>query len=100
MRVKRLTEKSFMNTVVQYARLNGWLVYHTFDSRRSAPGFPDCVLVRDGVVIFAELKTDAGKLTADQEEWLDALREAGEFVRVWRPADWPDIERLLRRPAA
>ena len=35
------TEKGFQAAVVELARLRGWLVYHTYDSRRSAKGFPD-----------------------------------------------------------
>jgi hypothetical protein len=35
--------------------LLGWRVYHTWDSRKSEPDFPDLVLVRDRVM-FAELQ--------------------------------------------
>lgn len=86
-----------MATVTDYARLSGWLVYHTHDSRRSAAGFPDLVLVRAGVLIFAELKTAKGRLSFQQEEWLEVLRETHACVFLWRPADWPEIERVLAR---
>ena len=41
-----LKESDFQRAVIEMARLHGWLVYHTHDSRRSAPGFPDLVLVQ------------------------------------------------------
>lgn len=93
----KLTEKQFMAQVVRLAKLCGWILYHTHDSRRSEPGFPDLVLAhpKRKLVIFAELKTDAGKLTDAQDRWLDVLHDCGERVRVWRPADWADIESLL-----
>jgi hypothetical protein len=56
--------------------LLGWRVYHTWDSRKSEPDFPDLVLVRDRVM-FAELKSPRGRLRKDQAAWLCALRAAG-----------------------
>src|SRR5262245_2047627 len=66
MGIKPQTEKRFMQTVIDYARLRGWLVYHALDSRGSAPGFPDLVFARDGDVVFAELKIGSKKPTKDQ----------------------------------
>ncbi|MBQ1047785.1 VRR-NUC domain-containing protein [Micromonospora sp. C51] len=63
------------------------LAYHTHDSRRSQPGFPDLVIVGPGGVLFVELKSEAGKTTADQEKWLAALNGAGVRAELWRPAD-------------
>lgn len=93
-----LSEQAFQAQVLDLARLTGWLCYHTFDSRRSAPGFPDLVLVRPPVIIFAELKTDAGTLRPEQHGWLDALGACpGVDVFLWRPGDWKRIEEVLRR---
>ena len=69
----------------------GWRSYHTYDSRRSAPGWPDLVLLRGGVALFRELKLDKGRLTAAQVEWIEALRGAGLDASVWRPRDWETI---------
>ena len=41
-----MTEAQFQEAVVQLARLTGWLVYHTFDSRRSQAGYPDLTLLK------------------------------------------------------
>jgi DNA primase len=80
------------------ARLSGWLTYHTHDSRRSTAGFPDLVLVRPPAVLFAELKSESGALRPEQEAWLRKLaRCEGVGARVWRPSDWPGIERTLRQ---
>lgn len=53
-----MTERQFQPQVVQLARLCGWLIYHTFDSRRSAAGFPDLCMVRGDRCLFVELKSD------------------------------------------
>lgn len=91
-----MTEKAFQAQVEQALRSRGWLVYHTHDSRRSAPGFPDIAAVRGEELLLIELKRERGKLTVDQSTWLDALREVKRVgVHVWRPSDWPTIEKLL-----
>lgn len=95
-RTVQQTEKEFQAAVVQLARLQGWLCYHTYDSRRSEPGFPDLVLVRDRV-LFWELKGTNGKLSPAQVIWLDKLEAAGAEVDVWWPKDWKRIERVLSR---
>ena len=93
-----VAEKDFMESVVELARLMGWKSYHTFNSRRSEAGFPDLCMTRGGRVIFAELKTDKGKVSPAQREWLDALALCpGLEVLVWRPSDWDDVEYTLRR---
>jgi hypothetical protein len=82
-----MTEEQLLASVIELA---GWLKllsYHTRDSRRSAPGFPDLVLVGSRV-LFRELKSSKGKVTEDQYRWIEALDAAGEDVDVWRPFDW------------
>jgi hypothetical protein len=91
---KFVDEKDFQAAVMKLAKRLGWRCYHTRDSRKSTAGFPDLVLVRDKVM-FAELKAEDGKPTADQSNWLEAIQLAGSFAYLWRPSDWADIERLL-----
>ena len=90
-------ESVLQTQVLALARLYGWRWYHTHDSRHSPPGFPDLVLVRGARVIFAELKTQRGRLTLDQRAWLEDLRATCAEVYVWRPADLPVIAAILRR---
>lgn len=102
----RMSEDEFQKWVVDLAKLRGWLFYHTHDSRRSAEGFPDLVLVRNGVLIFAELKTQKGRQTLKQKEWDRALCEVEEkscwrqcdnvWMFLWRPSMMEEIEEILR----
>ena len=89
-------EAAFQASIVKAARGQRWMVYHTYDSRRSQAGFPDLVLVRFPWTVFAELKMPRGRLTDDQARWLLALgrNNAGEVV-VWRPEHWDDILEFL-----
>lgn len=72
----------------------GWRSYHTLRSKGSQPGFPDRLLARDRL-IYAELKTTAGRLSALQRGWLDLLAYAGGEVYLWRPDDLEEIGRVL-----
>ena len=70
--------------------------YHTHDSRRSNAGFPDLVIVGPGEVIYAELKSERGRLSSAQAEWIEALNAAGTKAYVWRPSDMREISQILR----
>ncbi len=84
-----MTERELLDVVRDACRWGGLLTFHTYDSRRSEPGFPDVVVVGPSGVIFRELKSERGRLTPDQVRWLDRLNAAGANAAVWRPADWP-----------
>ena len=90
-------EKDFQAQVLDLARLCGWLCYHTHDSRRSAPGFPDLVLVRPPRLVFAELKSEEGKLRPEQRAWLKTLASCTQAPEsyMWRPRDLEAIQRTL-----
>jgi len=92
---KRISEKAFQWRIVEMASKLGWKTYHTFDSRRSTPGFPDLVLVRDRV-IYAEIKTERGTLSVMQSIWLDILKNAGQECYVWKPSDYATVQEILR----
>jgi hypothetical protein len=62
------------------------------------PGWPDLVLWRAGQFLVAELKSARGRLRPEQRDVLATLAAAGVDARVWRPADWPEIEALLTAP--
>jgi VRR-NUC domain len=80
----------------------GWLRFHVQGkgSRRSAPGFPDDVLVHPdgGPLYFWEYKRADGQLSPAQRRWLDALRQVTHIeTGVYRPADWAALCAKLRR---
>jgi hypothetical protein len=93
-----ISERAFMQAVRREALANNYMFYHTFDSRRSAPGFFDCVLAKPGYpLVLAELKTETGIITIEQKRWYDTVVQAtGVECYLWRPDDMEDICRVLR----
>jgi len=101
----QISEDTFTKEVVMLARWLGWRIMHqrparTKNSWRTAimghAGFPDIIALRGNRRIIAELKSAKGKLTEEQKTWLQAGREAGFEVYVWRPADIDEIEGVLK----
>ena len=92
-----MSEARLQAHIVKVARDLGWWVYHTYDSRRNRPGFPDLFLARDRI-LYRECKTEKGRLSAEQKRVHAQLRRAGGDVAVWRPSDYYSglIERELR----
>lgn len=105
-RTLKLTEKAFQAQVLQFAKLHGWSPVHFRQARtltgwRTAVegdgiGWPDLILVRPPRFVVAELKRDGGTPTEAQAGWLEKLRACpGIETYLWRPARWPEIERVL-----
>jgi hypothetical protein len=94
-----VSEADLLRCVLDLAKLYGWRSFHarpamTAKGYRTAvsgdgKGFPDLVLVKDRV-IAAELKSDVGKPTRQQADWLIYFHLANVETAVWRPADWHD----------
>mgnify|MGYP001600112924 FL=1 len=108
---RSMSEKEFQARVVSTARALGWRGYHTFDSRRSAAGFPDLVLVRrprsifrelgKPRLIFSELKREGRQPDPEQAAWLLDLKAIAEEcdlveVHVWTPESYDQIVEVLR----
>ncbi len=98
------SEKWFQGAVIDLADRFGWLRYHVPDSRMTVAGFPDWVFVWPGTdrhpgrVLFVELKKRRGRLSREQQVWLDALRACpGVGTYLWRPSDMPEVIATMTR---
>ena len=65
-----IAEKDFQRQVLELAKLYRWHAYHPALSKWSERGWPDLALVRPPRLVFAELKSESGKVTEHQERWL------------------------------
>lgn len=104
---ENISEAQFMQAVVDMARWHQWRVFHPRTVRTITghhltaytghAGFPDLVLASKDGVIFAELKTQKGRPSNHQQLWRAALEAGGAEYYLWRPSDWWDIEKRLRK---
>jgi hypothetical protein len=95
--LREVPEKAFMEQIRQEARMAGWLTYHTHNSQRSEPGWPDLALIKERRLVFIETKKQTGKVTAEQQRWIDELNTVDGAVEayVFRPSDWEQIHEVL-----
>lgn len=126
-------EYALQSQIAELAHLLGWETiafrpaltkrgYRTPGTGSMARGWPDMTLVRarDRRLIFAELKSDVGRLSDDQKRVLEVLSAlAGDYwqpvqvhadgstnwalaahlkieVHVWKPKDFDRIQETLR----
>lgn len=96
-----LEESEWREQVRKWAVRGGWLGYFTWNSIHSPAGYPDLVLLKHGRLVVAELKTERGHTTGQQDAWLDGwhLVPCAE-VYVWRPHDEDEVRRVLLGEAA
>ena len=107
----KMKEAEFQQQIIDLAHLHGWRcahfrtvriqrkdcsVYYATPVQADGEGFPDLVLLKGNRVIVAEIKSEKGKCSDAQTEWLNAWELAGAEVYVWRPQDWNEIEKRLR----
>lgn len=93
--MKPLTEAQFQRQVTDLCDVLRLKWHHETDSRRTNPGWPDLTIVGPGGIVFLELKSAKGRVSKDQQEWIDALNAAGQRAYIARPADLPILTKLL-----
>lgn len=133
--IKAGSEAAFQMQVEGLATFHGWDWFHAPDNRpieaksgrkyvqNVKAGFPDLVLTRGTEIIVAELKTEKGRLSKQQDAWLERFQKFAAAiddlvkalaatpsveavngipvfeVRIWRPSMLQEIERRLSRPS-
>ena len=105
---RTMTEEQLLINVLAYAKVRAWRAAHfrpakTAKGWRTAvqgdgKGYPDLLLLRGTRGVVIELKSMAGKVRTEQEEWLNAFAYVGFETYILRPSDWlsEQIQDLLR----
>ena len=75
-----LSEKQIESQIVTAASGCGWLAYKL--QSPTSRGIPDRILIRNGVVVFMEIKTPRGRLSLPQSLAIRKLRRYGANVVV------------------
>jgi hypothetical protein len=105
---KSMSEAELQANVIDAARKLGWRIAHFRPAKTEkgwrtpveadGKGFPDLVLANGKTVVFAELKSQKGRVEPEQWAWIDALMVGMQCQAfLWRPSDWMNgtIESVL-----
>ena len=100
-----MSEDDLLSAVLDLCKVRHWRTLHirplrTVHGWRTAVqgdgvGFPDIIAIRGSRMIAAELKSDKGKTTAEQDAWLEAFRLYGAEAYTWRPYQLQAIAAVL-----
>ena len=80
-------EGDILKQVRDYLRLKGWLVYRIQQGIGAHKGMSDLVAVKAGQVLFIEVKTRTGRLSAYQETFKAEVESQGVQYVVARSVD-------------
>jgi hypothetical protein len=102
-------EDEFARQVKRWAARAGWCGYHVrysqavvegvhttrHDGHGDAFGMPDWIFSKPGNrLLLPEMKTSTGRVSKDQQRWIDRINSAtGVWSGVWRP----DMEDEIRK---
>jgi len=94
-----VTERDLREWVRDLCNLFGWRFLFTWTSIHSPRGMLDLLLINKEQkrVIFAELKSEKGKMSPEQQQVFEELKACGQEVWLWRPADIEGIANILRK---
>jgi len=95
-----MSEDELLQAITEAATFLGWRWHHVRRSdlalQQGHSGYPDLTLAKEGRLVFLELKSMIGVVTADQEAWLEELSGTeGVNVLVVRPDRLDAILRML-----
>lgn len=99
------TEADYTAKIIGLSRFYHWRVTHSRPGmdrrgRWSTPlqgdaGFPDLDMTHGERHVYAEIKSEKGKLRPEQRVWLVSLWEAGAEVFCWKPSYWWQVVDVL-----
>ena len=92
---KEQPETPIRRAIRDFLQLHGWKVTRIVQSALSEKGIPDLVAIREGHHVWIEVKAPKGRLSEDQERWLQDLENHGGHYIVARSVE--DVEHLAQR---
>lgn len=101
-----MREDELQSEVEYLAERNGWRFFHVRKSQvrqghhvtnTSVSGVPDLFMVRPPLLLVLELKSQSGRASIEQLDWITDLQHCGPGVEAYvvRPADWPHLFDVL-----
>lgn len=92
---KKTEETRIKKEIKDWLTLKGWFHYYNMASMNSYPGLCDRVAIKDGLVLFIEVKTKKSNQSDKQIQFeLDVVSAGGHYLVA---RGYEDIEEYLKR---
>lgn len=79
---KQNPETVIQNSVRDYLRYRGWYVIRNQQGLGSHAGMSDLTVIKNGIVVFVEVKTDRGRLSDHQKKFQQDIAIHGGCYEV------------------
>ncbi len=86
-------ETAIKKSIRDYLRLSGWFVFHVLQGLGAYKGVSDFVAIKDGNVLFIEVKTERGRQSEHQKKFENNICNSGGHYFVAR--DVSDVDRYI-----
>jgi hypothetical protein len=80
MRNKYISENDIKTDCKEWLDFNGWFhfpIIQNFKIAKGMSGLPDRIAIKNGIVLFIEIKKPGGKWSAKQQEFAESVRQHG-----------------------
>jgi Holliday junction resolvase len=84
---KPIPESQIQKEIKEYLQWKGWYVYKNHQSLGSHRGLFDLTAIKNGRVVWIEVKTPRGKVSPFQEQFMKEIREHGGDCIVAKSID-------------
>lgn len=89
-----MTEKQVCDELKAMWKLHGWTVIRNQQNIGSEKGIADFTVIKNGVVIFVEVKGERGRESVHQQAFADKVESAGGHYICVR--SWKDFNNFVR----
>jgi len=83
----KISETDIRKQITDYLRLLGWFVYYNLQGLGCYPGLTDLVAIKNGFVVFIEVKKPIGSQSQKQKDFQADIERSGGCYVVARSID-------------
>ncbi|MFW5887701.1 MAG: VRR-NUC domain-containing protein [Bacteriovoracia bacterium] len=84
----KITENDVKRVVKDYLSVKGWYHFYILQGMGAFKGIPDIIAIKNGRVLFLEIKKPTGKQSEHQKEFQKNIEhQGGEYVLVRKLED-------------
>lgn len=91
----KITESDIQQQIKEYLQWHGWFVIKIHQSLGSHKGIFDLYAIKNGFSVWIEIKTENGKLSKDQKQFMTDIESHGGTCIVATGIE--DVEMLVKK---
>jgi len=86
-------ETAIKKQIKQYLDYTGWFSFHVLQGLGSFHGVPDKIAIKNGIVLFIEIKSSTGRQSGHQKRFQELIENHGGYYLLARSVE--DVDRYI-----